>query len=77
MESRSKERQQKSYTLMRRIYDFAMAMLILGLAMVLLFGERWNIQRIINLDPILRYMFAGISILYGGFRIYRGIKAEY
>jgi hypothetical protein len=77
MENRPRERQEKSYILMRRIYDFTMAIFILGLAMVLFFGEKWNIERIINIDPILRYLMAGVSLLYGGFRIYRGIKAEY
>lgn len=62
---------------MRRVYDFAMAMLILGLAVVLLLGDRWNIENITNLDPLLRYLLAGVSLLYGGFRMYRGIKAEY
>jgi len=77
MEQNYRDKQRKSYTLMRRTYDITMAMLILGLAVVLLFGEYWHIERIANIDKLLRYLMAGISVLYGGFRLYRGIKAEY
>ncbi len=77
MEQNYRDKQRKSYTLMRRTYDITMAMLILGLAVVLLFGEYWHIERITNIDKVLRYLMAGISVLYGGFRLYRGIKAEY
>lgn len=77
MENNARDRQQKSYVTMRRTYDITMAILILGLAVVLLFGDYWHIERITNIDSVLRYLMAGISILYGGFRLYRGIKAEY
>ncbi len=77
MENRSRDRQRKSYILMRRTYDLTMAMLILGLAVVLIFGDYWHIERIMGIDKLFRYMLAGISILYGGFRLYRGIKADY
>ncbi|MBC7587990.1 MAG: hypothetical protein H7178_06470 [Chitinophagaceae bacterium] len=77
MDNSSRDRNQKSYILMRRTYDFAMGLLIIGLAMVLLLGEAWHIERIMNIDKVLRYLLAGVSFLYGGFRLYRGIKAEY
>jgi len=77
MEDRFREKQQKSYTLMRMTYDLSMGVLILGMAVILFFAEKLNIQQIIEADLAFRYMFGGICLLYGGFRLYRGIKRDY
>jgi uncharacterized membrane protein len=77
MEDRFREKQQKSYTLMRMTYDLTMAILILGMAVVLFFAEQFKIQQIIEADLGFRYMFGGICLLYGGFRLYRGVKRDY
>ncbi|MEQ1625040.1 MAG: hypothetical protein ABL870_10130 [Sediminibacterium sp.] len=77
MEDRFREKQQKSYTLMRMTYDLTMAILILGMAAVLFFAEQFKIQQIMDSDLVFRYMFGGICLLYGGFRLYRGIKRDY
>ena len=77
MENSSRDRSQKSYTLMRRTYDLTMSVLILGLGVVVAFADYWHIQAIMDRDVVLRYLFVGICLLYGGFRLYRGIKAEY
>ena len=77
MEERFREKQQKSYTLMRMTYDLSMGVLILGMAVVLFFAEKLNIQQIIEADLGFRYLFGGICLLYGGFRLYRGIKRDY
>jgi hypothetical protein len=58
-------------------YDLAMALLILGMAVVMLFPEKLKIQQIMAVDDTFRYLFGGICILYGGFRLYRGIKRDY
>ena len=62
---------------MRMTYDLAMALLILGMAVVMLFPEKLKIQQIMAVDDTFRYLFGGICILYGGFRLYRGIKRDY
>jgi len=77
MEDRFREKQQKSYTLMRMTYDLTMAILILGMALVLFFAEKFKIQQIMEADLGFRYMFGGICLLYGGFRLYRGVKRDY
>jgi len=69
MEDRFREKQQKSYTLMRMTYDLTMAILILGMAAVLFFAEQFKIQQIMDSDLVFRYMFGGICLLYGGFRL--------
>ncbi|MCX6298692.1 MAG: hypothetical protein NTY72_06320 [Bacteroidetes bacterium] len=77
MQESFRDKQQKSYTLMRMTYDLAMAVLILGMAVVMLFSERLKIDQISTIDATFRYLFGGICILYGGFRLYRGIKRDY
>lgn len=77
MEERFKEKQQKSYTLMRMTYDLTMGLLILGMAFMLFFAEWLKIEQITGVDLVFRYMFGGICLLYGGFRLYRGIKRDY
>lgn len=72
-----RDRQQKSYTIMRMIYDLTMAVLLLGMATVMLLGEKLKIAMVIDIDSTFRYMFGGICVLYGGFRLYRGIKRDY
>ena len=70
MQESFRDKQQKSYTLMRMTYDLAMAVLILGMAVVMLFSERLKIDQISTIDATFRYLFGGICILYGGFRLY-------
>jgi hypothetical protein len=77
MQERFRDRQQKSYTIMRMSYDLVMALLILGMAVVLLFAEKLKIEQIMAVDDTFRYLFGGICVLYGGFRLYRGIKRDY
>lgn len=77
MSSDFRDRQQKSYILMRMIYDLTMAILLLGMATVMLFGEKLKIAMVADIDSAFRYMFGAICLLYGGFRLYRGIKRDY
>ncbi len=77
MENEYRDRQRKSYIIMRVIYDLTMAILLLGMAMVMLFAEKLKIDKFIEIDSSFRYMFGAICLLYGGFRLYRGIKKEY
>jgi hypothetical protein len=77
MQESFKERQQKSYSLMRMTYDLVMALLILGMAVVMIFAEKLKIEQIMAVDDTFRYLFGGICVLYGGFRLYRGIKRDY
>ena len=77
MENEYRDRQRKSYIIMRVIYDLTMAILLLGMAMVMLFAEKLKIDKFIEIDSSFRYMFGAICLLYGGFRLYRAIKKEY
>lgn len=71
------ERRRKNYVLMRMVYDIGMSVLLIGMSVIMLFGSYWGIDKILAIDNIFRYMFGGICLLYGAFRLYRGIKRDY
>ncbi len=77
MEQDFREKQRKSYTLMRMTYDITMALLILSIGIILLFGDKFQIMFVQTIDIVIRYLFGGLCLLYGGFRMYRGIKRDY
>ncbi len=61
---------------LQTVSDITRAIVILGVAVVLLLGSVLKIQFVLQIDNLLRYGFGGISLLYGGFRLYRGITGE-
>ena len=65
---------EKSYRIMRTIYDVAMGASMIGVAVVVLMAEKWNIEQLVGWESWMRYFFGGVLLLYGSFRIYRGIK---
>lgn len=76
MEHRIRDgREQQSVAVMRVAFDFTRAALILAMGFLLLFGNK--VQQIATLDPVMRYLFAGLCLLYGGFRLYRTFKRDY
>ncbi|MBA4196066.1 MAG: hypothetical protein C0459_00800 [Chitinophaga sp.] len=81
MESDFREKQRKNYTLMRSINDIGMALLIFCVGLFLVAGDKLKIDAVTKLlvdkDQLLRYMFGGMCLLYGGYRLYRGIKKDY
>ena len=54
----------------------ARAVFILLMGFLMLLAVPLKITQIAALDEGFRYLFGGICILYGGFRLYRGIKGE-
>lgn len=73
----TRERSERSYRFFRRIYDFTMATLILGSG-VLMLGAKWfKVDAVLNIDADFRVIFGAMCLLYGGFRLYRGIKQDY
>ena len=77
MQNQFENNRRRNYVTMRMIYDFTMAGLIMGMAVILVFGDRFGLPLIADLDPFLRYSFGGLCFLYGSFRLYRGIKRDY
>lgn len=77
MNNEFENKRRKSYTQMRMIYDFTMAGLMIGMGFILFFGDKFGLDLIADLDSLMRYGFGGLCLLYGGFRMYRGIKHDY
>ena len=81
MENDLRNKQRKSYTLMRMSYDLTMAIVILGMALVMLLGDKLNVPVIgsfvSNVEPLMRFLFGGLCVVYGIFRLYRAFKRDY
>ncbi|MFM9911749.1 MAG: hypothetical protein ACKVOW_20675 [Chitinophagaceae bacterium] len=69
------EKKRKAYTSRRSVSDYGMGVLIAGLGVFFAIADKIGIE--FNIEPLFRYLFAGLCLLYGGFRIYRGFKKNY
>ena len=76
MENDFRDKQRKSYDTMRTVYNVTMGAIILGIGIMILFREKIGIDLSVD-NPLLLYAFSGLCILYGSFRLYRGIKKNY
>ena len=70
------ERRQKAYANRRAIMDLGMGIIYTGMALVFLFPERFGLSMLLP-TKLFSWIFAGLCLVYGGFRIYRGIKKNY
>ena len=77
MENGPREKSERTYRIFRSIYDFTMAFLILGCG-VLMLGAKWfKLEAILIAGGDFRNIFGALCIVYGGFRLYRGIQQSY
>ncbi len=65
----------KRYRIRRSIMDYGMGILIICLGIFFLIASRLGVT--FNIDDLFRYLFGGLCILYGIFRVYRGYKKNY
>jgi len=81
MEQDARERQRKSYMTMRSVYDIGVALFIIVIGGIMLFGDKMGVPALTafvqDRDPFLLKIFGSLCFLYGGFRLYRGIKRNY
>ena len=81
MENEAPEREdrpdirKRGYILRRAILDYGMGVIIFGIGIVLLLAPVLRIS--LTIDDLARDIFAGLFLLYGGFRIYRGSRKNY
>ena len=75
MENNFRDKQRKSYETMHTVYNLTMGFIILGIGIMLLFNNKLGMD--LSIDPVMLYSFSGLCILYGSFRLYRGIKKNY
>ena len=66
----------KNYILMRTLMDIGMGIIYIGVSLFIIFAKRFGFTGAF-FDPPFNYLFAGICIAYGSFRIYRGVKKNY
>jgi hypothetical protein len=69
------EKRRRSYSARRAIMDYGMGMTIAAFGVFFLVAPYFKIE--FDIDPLMRYLFSGLCLLYGGFRIYRGYKKNY
>jgi hypothetical protein len=67
------DRQRKNYILRRSIMDYGRGVLISCFGIFLVFASRFGYY----FDPLIRYGFGALCLLYGGYRIYCGYKKNY
>ena len=66
----------RSYILMRTLMDVGMGIIYIAVALFIIFAKKFGFEGAV-FDPLFSYIFAGICIAYGSFRIYRGVKKNY
>lgn len=75
MQNDQSEKRARNYITMRSVMDFGMGLIIFGFGVFLSIAPRLGIE--FNIEPFFRYFFAGMCIVYGAWRIYRGYKKNY
>jgi hypothetical protein len=75
MQNEAPDRRTKGYMLMRSIMDYGMGFLIFLLGVFFIFSKQLGFS--FEIESFYRYFFAGLCILYGGWRAYRGYKKNY
>ncbi len=75
MEKDFRQHQKKGFDNLRKVRDFTMALIILSIGALVLFADKLGLD--LSIDTTMQYLFAGLCALYGGFRLYRGIKQDY
>lgn len=68
----------KRYILMKSVMDFGMGFLYIGIALIIFFSKQLNIFKNNDfVDSTTAKIFAALVVIYGAWRIYRGIKKDY
>jgi len=68
-------KKRKAYINRRSVMDFGMGLIIAGFGVFFAVSDKLGFE--FSIDPILRYAFAGLCLIYGLFRMYRGYKKNY
>jgi hypothetical protein len=66
----------RRYVLMKSITDFGMGFIYVGVGILIFFGKEFHFSNTFT-DSLPGKIFAGLVIIYGSWRIYRGIKKDY
>lgn len=66
----------KRYLMMKSIMDWGMGIIYIGIGMLILFAGKLHLYNEFAAS-IVGKIFAVLILLYGSWRIYRGIKKDY
>ena len=66
----------KRYILMKSLMDFGMGFIYVGVGVVILFAKEFHLYNNFTVS-LTGKIFAVLVIIYGAWRIYRGIKKDY
>jgi uncharacterized membrane protein len=69
-------KERKSFGFLKMVYHITASLIILGMAVLMFMGKKWNIPRIATASDEVRYMFGGLCALYGSFRMYRAFLKD-
>jgi len=70
------DKKMKAYANRRAIMDLGMGILWAAMGVFLVLSKRFGVELEFLPSPYT-YLFGGLCLLYGSFRIYRGIKKNY
>ncbi len=70
------DKKMKQYANRRAIMDYGMGIFWAAMGGFFMFSNKFGVELDFLATPY-NYMFGGLCILYGGFRIYRGYKKNY
>ena len=76
MENDFRDRQRKNYSTMRTVYNITVGIFIIGIGLLMFFNDKVGLDLFEQYDKMMIYAFGGLCLLYGGFRLYRGLKKE-
>ncbi len=76
MKNEYAEKRTRRFLTARSIMDFGMGILYLAVGLFIMFPQIIGFG-MEGFDKIFRYLFGGLCMVYGTWRIYRGIKKDY
>lgn len=76
MDNEYAEKQTRRFLTTRSIMDFGMGILYLAVGLFVMFPQIIGFD-MEGFDRIFRYLFGGLCMVYGVWRIYRAIKKDY
>lgn len=75
-ERRQEDARRKAISTRRTVADYGMGLIYTAMGAFFMFSDKMGVELEFPPKPF-NYVFGGLCLLYGGFRIYRGYKKNY
>ena len=76
MENNFRLKQRRGYNSIQRIRSITMSVILLGMTFIMFAADKLKLEQISGMDSTLRYLFGSVCLVYGLFRLYRGLKND-